>query len=151
MTRRHGAAVALAALVLAALVAVAVLLHQSAAPPTTASTRSASSLAVARCEAVIGTSQSVIWTRPVVTPSVLEAAGADPAVAAQWQAAATPGQIARHDDEVPRFRLVGAGPTGSGTIVELESSLTTHGGPITGWWGCRVAGGRVVELTESGA
>ncbi len=149
MTRRLVPIVG-ALLALAALVAVAVVSHRGGAPSTTASTRSASSLAAARCEAVIRTSQSIVWTRPAVTPAALEAAGADPAVAAQWQAAATPGQIARHDDEVPRFRLVGAGPTGSGELVELESSLTTHAGPITGWWSCKVAGGRVTALTEAG-
>ena len=146
MTRRLVPIVG-ALLALAALVAVAVVSHRGGAP---ASAQTTSSLAVSRCEAVIAASQSIVWTRPVVTPSALEAAGADPAVAREWQSAATPGQIARHDDEVPRFRLVGVGPTGGGQMVVLRSTIDTHAGPIGAWWSCRVAAGRVVELAESG-
>ena len=148
MTRRLVPIVG-ALLALAALVALSVVAHHDAAP--SSASRSTAHAAVARCEAVITGSQSVIWTRPVVTSSVLEAAGATPSVAAQWQSAATPGQVARHDDEVPRFTLVGVGPTGSGELVVLSSALSTHAGAIGAWWSCKVAGGRVVELTEAGA
>jgi hypothetical protein len=160
MTRRIGLPLA----ALAALAGVIVLAVVTRAPATVATRRTTVPVVapsataprpapsvVARCEGVIRASQSVLWTDPTVSPAQLEAAGASPSVAREWQSALTPGQIARHDHEVPVLRVTAAGPTGRGVLADLSMTLQTRGGPYRAWWTCRTdAAQRVVQITEVG-
>jgi hypothetical protein len=88
----------------------------------------------------------------LVTPAQLEAAGASPGVAREWQSALTPGQIARHDHDVAALRVEAAGPLGTAEtaeLVDLAMTLHTRGGVFSAAWTCSVAHGRVVSLAET--
>jgi hypothetical protein len=114
--------------------------------PTTTTTHPSSVLddtaahADAVCQAFLSAVESIIWTRPVLSPVYLEQ-WATPSVAQGWHSSLTAGEILRHTDVVASVAVALTTAQGHGVWrVEAQTSLSMPPvSPITQSWTCTVS------------
>ena len=99
------------------------------------------------CQAFLSAVESIIWTRPVLTPAYLEQ-WAVPSVAQGWHSSLTAGEILRHTNVIASVAVALTTAQGHGVYrVEAQTSLTMPPvSPITQSWTCAVSpvGGRML-------